>query len=167
MLEQFAREFQQLYPNAKLLVATKEDLARDRRKVLTAKIASCEWDGIIITHSSFERIGMSQEYQARVPARADRRVRRAPAGDAPPGVRDRGHRNIIKTIEKQKARREERLKELLAEDKKDDGLVFDELGVDYLSSTRPTTSRTSRRRPRWSGWPASRPAAASGRSTST
>ena len=43
-----------------------------------------------------------------------------------------GHRNIIKTIEKQKARREERLKDLLAEDKKDDGLVFDELGVDHV-----------------------------------
>jgi N12 class adenine-specific DNA methylase len=44
----------------------------------------------------------------------------------------RAHRNIIKVIEKQKAAREERLKQLLAEDKKDDGLVFDELGVDYL-----------------------------------
>jgi hypothetical protein len=51
MLEQFAREFMQLYPNAKLLVATKDDLARDRRKRLTAKIASGEWDGIIVTHS--------------------------------------------------------------------------------------------------------------------
>ena len=65
MLEQFAREFMQLYPNAKLLVATKEDLARDRRKLLTAKIASGEWDGIIVTHSSFERIGMSKDYQER------------------------------------------------------------------------------------------------------
>src|SRR5438132_7515051 len=44
LLEQFAREFIQLYPNAKLLVATKEDLARERRKHLTAKIASAEWD---------------------------------------------------------------------------------------------------------------------------
>src|SRR4029450_302631 len=45
---------------------------------------------------------------------------------------DRGQRNLIKTIEKQKAQREERLKDLLAEDKKDDGLVFDELGVDHI-----------------------------------
>jgi hypothetical protein len=52
LLEQFAREFMQLYPNAKLLVAAKEDLSRDRRKHLTAKIASGEWDGIIVTHSS-------------------------------------------------------------------------------------------------------------------
>jgi N12 class adenine-specific DNA methylase len=65
MLEQFSREFMQLYPNARLLVAAKEDLARDHRKLLTAKIASGEWDGIVMTHSSFERIGMSKEYQER------------------------------------------------------------------------------------------------------
>ena len=65
MLEQFGREFMQLYPNAHLLVATKEDLARDRRKLLTAKIASGDWDGIIVTHTSFERIGMSRDYQER------------------------------------------------------------------------------------------------------
>jgi N12 class adenine-specific DNA methylase len=63
LLEQFAREFMQLYPNARLLVAAKEDLTRDRRKMLTAKIASGEWDGIIVTHSSFERIGLSRDYQ--------------------------------------------------------------------------------------------------------
>ena len=63
LLEQFAREFMQLYPNAKLLVAGKEDLTRERRKFLTAKIASGEWDGIVVTHSSFERIGMSRDYQ--------------------------------------------------------------------------------------------------------
>src|SRR6202044_3852648 len=63
LLEQFAREFMQLYPNARLLVAAKDDLARDRRKFLTAKIASGDWDGIVVTHSSFERIGMSQKYQ--------------------------------------------------------------------------------------------------------
>jgi N12 class adenine-specific DNA methylase len=130
MLEQFAREAQQLYPNAKFLVATKEDLARERRKILTAKIASSEWDGIIITHSSFERIGMSREYQVRF-VREQIAEYDALLVDAAKSS-DRARRNLIKQIEKQKARREERLKELLAEDKKDDGLVFDELGVDYL-----------------------------------
>ena len=128
MLEQFAREFMQLYPNAKLLVATKDDLARDRRKLLTAKIASGEWDGIIVTHSSFERIGMSKDYQERFLREQideyDQLLRDHAGGSTP--------RNIIKTIEKQKARREERLKDLAAEDKKDDGLVFDELGVDHV-----------------------------------
>ena len=120
MLEQFSREFMQLYPNAKLLVATKDDLTRDRRKVLTAKIASGDWDGIIVTHSSFERIGMSRDFQARFLreqiSEYDELLKDSAQGDS-----SKGHRNFIKAIEKQKARREERLKELLAEDKKDDG----------------------------------------------
>jgi N12 class adenine-specific DNA methylase len=129
LLEQFSREFMQLYPNAKLLVAAKEDLTRDRRKVLTAKIASGEWDGIIVTHSSFERIGMSRDYQERFLleqiAEYDDLLREHASAKG-------SNRNLIKTIEKQKAARVERLKTLLAEDKKDDGLVFDELGVDHL-----------------------------------
>ncbi len=129
LLEQFAREFMQLYPNARLLVAAKEDLTRDRRKMLTAKIASGEWDGIIVTHSSFERIGMSRDYQEKFLteqiAEYDKLLLEHAA--------ERGaNRNLIKTIEKQKAARCERLKDLLAEDKKDDGLVFDELGVDHV-----------------------------------
>jgi len=131
MLEQFAREFMQIYPNARLLVASKEDLTRERRKHLTAKIASGEWDGIIVTHSSFERIGMSREYQQRFLhqqiAEYDQLLCDGASQDA-----TRAHRNLIKIIEKQKAQREERLKDLSAEDKKDDGLVFDELGVDHV-----------------------------------
>jgi N12 class adenine-specific DNA methylase len=129
LLEQFSREFMQLYPNAKLLVAAKEDLTRDRRKFLTAKIASGEWDGIIVTHSSFERIGMSRDYQEkflREQIEEYEELLREHVGDK------QKNRNMIKTIEKQKAAREERLKDLLAEKKKDDGLVFDELGVDHV-----------------------------------
>jgi len=129
LLEQFSREFMQLYPNARLLVASKEDMTREKRKFLTAKIASGDWDGIIVTHSSFERIGMSRDYQSQFLreqiAEYDQLLREH-AGDKGTG------RNLIKSIEKQKAARSERLKNLLAEDKKDDGLVFDELGVDHL-----------------------------------
>jgi len=129
LLEQFSREFMQLYPNARLLVAAKEDLSRDRRKVLTAKIASGEWDGIIVTHSSFERIGMSRDYQEKFLleqiAEYDELLREHAGAKG-------ANRNLIKTIEKQKAARAERLKDLLAENKKDDGLVFDELGVDHI-----------------------------------
>ncbi|HEY1067446.1 MAG TPA: DEAD/DEAH box helicase family protein, partial [Pirellulales bacterium] len=129
LLEQFAREFVQLYPNAKLLVASKEDLSKERRKMLTAKIASSDWDGVVVTHSSFERIGMSKEYRER--------FLREQIGEYDQLLVEhhaaRGsNRNLIKTIEKQKAAREAKLKDLLAEDKKDDGLVFDELGVDQL-----------------------------------
>jgi hypothetical protein len=53
----------QLYPMAKLLVGAKEDQTREGGKFLTSKIASGEWDGIIVTHCSFERIGLSRGYQ--------------------------------------------------------------------------------------------------------
>src|SRR5207253_3495070 len=116
LLEQFAREFMHVYPNARLLVAGKEYLARSHRKHLTAKIASGEWDGIVVTHSSFERIGMSRTYQEKFLreqiAEYDELLRDHAA--------DRGHnRNLIKSIEKQKAAREERLKDLLGKEKKD------------------------------------------------
>lgn len=129
LLEQFSREFMQLYPNAKLLVAAKEDLTKDRRKFLTAKIASGEWDGIIVTHSSFERIGMSRDYQEKFLLEQIAEYDELLHEHA--GAKGGANRNLIKTIEKQKAARAERLKNLLAEKKKDDGLVFDELGVDH------------------------------------
>ena len=129
LLEQFAREFMQLYPNARLLVATKEDLTKERRKLLTAKIASGQWDGILMTHSSFERIGLSQDYQEKFLleqiAEYDQLLREHAGGKG-------ANRNLIKTIEKQKAARAERLKDLLAKDKKDDGVHFDEIGVDHI-----------------------------------
>lgn len=131
MLEQFAREFQQLYPNAKLLIASKDDFAKERRKHLTAKIASGEWDGIITTHSSFERIGMSRKYQEAFIREQIREYDQLLIESASAKA-SKANRNLTKTIEKQKAKREERLKELLAEDKKDEGLAFDELGCDHL-----------------------------------
>ncbi len=129
LLEQFSREFMQLYPNARLLVAAKEDLTRERRKFLTAKIASGDWDGIIVTHSSFERIGMSRDYQEKFLVEQIAEYEQLACDHA---AAKGNNRNIIKAIEKQKSAREERLKNLLAEKKKDDGLVFDELGVDHI-----------------------------------
>ena len=129
LLEQFAREFQQVYPNAKLLVAGKEDFTKERRKYLTAKIATGDWDAIIVTHSSFERIGMSRAYQERFLREQIEEYDRLLIEHA---ANKGSSRNIIKGLEKQKAARTEKLKELLAEDKKDRGLVFDELGVDQL-----------------------------------
>lgn len=131
LLEQFAREFLQLYPNGRLLVATKEDLTRNRRKHLTAKVASGEWDGILVTHSSFERIGMSRPYQEQF-LRAQIAEYEELLCDKASAKACGAKRNLIKMIEKQKVKREERLKDLLAQEKKDDGLVFDELGVDHL-----------------------------------
>lgn len=136
LLEQFARECLQLYPNAKLLIATKEDFTQARRKLLTAKMASGVWDGILTTHSSFERIGMSNDFQARYLQEQidnyESLIVDSERAEQNSRSYDRAHRNIIKALEKQKARYEGKLKALMAEDKKDDGLVFDELGIDYL-----------------------------------
>ena len=131
LLEPFAREFQQLYPNARLLIAGKDDFTRERRKALTAKIATGDWDAIITTHSSFERIGMSRDYQERFLLEQIEEYEQLLL-DARRSDTGRGRRNMIKQIEKQKASRTERLKDLLAQDKKDDGLVFDDLGIDQL-----------------------------------
>ena len=129
LLEQFSREFMQLYPNAHLLVATKEDLTRERRKMLTAKIATGQWDGIIVTHSSFERIGLSHEYQEKFLREQIEEYNQLLLEHA---ATKGANRNLIKTIEKQKAARVERLKDLLAQDKKDTGIHFDEIGVDHI-----------------------------------
>lgn len=126
MLEQFSREFQLLYPNAHLLVASKEQLGKDRRKQFAARIAGGDWDGIVMTHSSFERIALSSEHQERFLKEQIAEYEQLLVDSAD------GGRNLLKQIEKQKAGREQRLKELLASEKKDDGLVFDELGVDHV-----------------------------------
>src|SRR5207253_11285091 len=95
-----------LYPNARLLIAGKEALTRHRRKHLTAKIASGDWDGIIVTHSSFERIGMSRAYQEQFLKQQIDEYEQLPCAG---GSRDasRAQRHLIKATEKQKAKRQE------------------------------------------------------------
>lgn len=65
MLVQFAREFRLLYPNAHFLVATKNDLTKQKRQLFKARVATGDWDAVIMTHSSFEKISMSPEFQDR------------------------------------------------------------------------------------------------------
>lgn len=128
MLEQFAREHLILYPDANLLVATKQDLSHDRRQLLKARMATGQWDGIIMTHSSFEKIAMSPGYQERFLAEQI-----AEYEDLLVDVDDRSLKgNITKKIEKLKAQREAKLEEMANSDSKDGGLYFDELGVDHL-----------------------------------
>lgn len=130
MLRQFTREALQAYPNGRYLMATKDDCTPRRRKFLAAKIATGDWDGIIMTHTSFEKLGMSVAYQERYLQtkleeyeRVLESLEGTPHGDK--------HWHLIKRLEKKKARYEEKLEALLDGDK-DDGLVFDELGVDFL-----------------------------------
>jgi N12 class adenine-specific DNA methylase len=131
MLEQYSREWLQLYPNANLLLARKEDLATaDGRKLLTAKIATGNWDGIVITHSSFERVGMSEQYvrdyiQERIRA-IEEAILEEKAGDA------KGDPRLLKRLEKRKKDMQARLTKMVAMAKKDGVMQFEELGVDQL-----------------------------------
>ena len=130
MLEQFSREFYQLYPDAKLLVASKDDLAKENRQLFTAKAASGEWDGIIMTHSSFEKIGMSPDFQESF-VREQIDEYEALLTDMKAGS-DSDSNRLIKRIEKQKEQWEQKLEELLNAENKDKGLTFEDLGVDHL-----------------------------------
>jgi N12 class adenine-specific DNA methylase/SAM-dependent methyltransferase len=133
LLEQFIRECFQLYPNARMLLASSDDMSKRKRKLLAARIATSDWDGIITTHSAFERMGMSAGYQARYLRTLIQRYEEVLTDDRLGGRRpEPGQKNIRKRLEKQKARYEEKLDAVLAAEKKDDSLVFDELGIDYL-----------------------------------
>jgi N12 class adenine-specific DNA methylase len=126
MLGQFSTELLTLYPGANILVAGKEDFEATNRKKLFSRIATGNWDAVIVTHSGFERIPLSEETQRQFfTDQMDEleRVRRESAGD---------DRVLVKEIEKAKKRLEAKLESLAASGKKDNGLTFEELGVDRL-----------------------------------
>lgn len=127
-LTQWTRAAIQAYPAGKFLMATKDDCTKARRKLLAAKILTHEWDGIFITHTSFEKMGMSAGFQVDFITRKIEEYERVL--DELYGEDSDNHRNFIKRIEKKKARYEEKLETLM--DKKDDGLTFDELGIDLI-----------------------------------
>ncbi len=126
MLAQYTAEFVRLYPQASVLMAAKEDLEGDRRRELVSRIATGDWDAVVITHSSFERIRMSlqftQTYVEDVMHEIEMAVRAEKQGD-------RSNR-IIKQLEAMKKNWRARLERLLADGKKDDLLTWEQLGVD-------------------------------------
>lgn len=128
MLEQFSREFKQLYPTANLLIASKRDFARGERQAFVARAAANDWDAIIMTHRSFESVGMSDAFQAEHIER-DIDALESAIRDA---KEERGNRSLIKEIEKAKKRREAKLTQLSAREKKDANLSFEEMGVDKV-----------------------------------
>ncbi len=128
MLEQFSREFLLLYPDANLLVATKQDLGKKRRQLLKARMATGDWDGIIMTHSSFEKIAMSPEFQARFLADEIREYEELIEGTLDRSLTG----NLTKRLEKLKDARANKIKEMTEGNAKDGGLYFDELGIDYV-----------------------------------
>ena len=127
MLGQFSAELLMLYPGANILVAGKDDFEVQNRKKLFSRIATGNWDAVIVTHSGFERIPLSEETQVRFfKEQLDEleQVKRDHAGT--------DNRRLVKEIEKAKKRLEAKLESLAAGHKKDNTLTFEELGVDRL-----------------------------------
>ena len=128
LTEQWASEFLQLYPGANILVATKKDFETQNRKKFCSRIATGDYDAIIIGHSQFERIPISLERQ--------QRTIQAQIDEITDGIAqaksEYAERFTIKQLEKTKRGLEARLKKLNDQTRKDDVITFEELGVDRL-----------------------------------
>ena len=125
---QWANEFLHLYPSAKLLVATKKDFETANRKKFCARIATGDYDAVIIGHSQFEKIPLSAERQERQLQEQIDEIEGAIAELK----YQRGENFTIKQMEKTRKSLEARLDKLLAADRKDDVITFEQLGVDRL-----------------------------------
>ncbi|WP_051265218.1 hypothetical protein [Nakamurella lactea] len=126
MLEQFSREWLQLYPQARVLAAGKDDVTKDRRRDLIARIATGDWDGIVITHKSFQRIAVSPEFEAEY-TRAELDGLRSALDRA----KESGADLTIKRIEKLVLKSEQSLTGLL-DVARDPGVSFEDTGIDYV-----------------------------------
>ena len=125
---QIGREFMQLYPSANIMVADKKDFQPKNRKRFIGRIATGEYDAVIIGHSQFEKIPMSKEYQVRhIQDQIDDIV-----SFIDENKRNRGENFTVKQLEKTKKKLLVRLEKLNDDFKKDDVITFEELGVDKL-----------------------------------
>jgi N12 class adenine-specific DNA methylase/predicted O-methyltransferase YrrM len=128
MLGQFSSELLMLYPGANILVAGKEDFEATSRAKLFSRIATGNWDAVIVTHSGFERIQMSREAQESLIKEQIDEMETAILRQKS----NKGFTRLVKQLEAAKNRLETRLKLLSAENKKDNTLTFEELGIDRL-----------------------------------
>ncbi|MBQ7262085.1 MAG: DEAD/DEAH box helicase family protein [Synergistaceae bacterium] len=129
LTEQMAIETLRLYPGANVLVATQKDLEAKNRKKFCARIATGDWDAVIIGHSQFEKIPLSQERQERALRRQIEEITRGI--HAARGIRGGGGWSV-KQMEKARKGLETKLEKLQARERKDDVITFEELGVDRL-----------------------------------
>ncbi len=129
MLEQFSSEFRLAYPRARVLVADKDEMSLKRRRAFAAKAATGDWDGVVITHDAFGRIPMS-------PAVTEAFIREEIEGlheFKTRAAEEEGRASpTVKELEKAAKRLEGRLAALLNRERKDEGITFEELGVDFL-----------------------------------
>ncbi|WP_442899641.1 Eco57I restriction-modification methylase domain-containing protein [Eubacterium sp.] len=125
---QIGREFMQLYPSANIMVADKKDFEPKNRKRFIGKIATGEYDAVVIGHTQFEKIPMSKEYQEKhIGDQIDEILNYVEEYN-----HDRNQNFTVKQLEKTKKKLETRLEKLNDDFKKDDVIVFEELGVDKL-----------------------------------
>jgi N12 class adenine-specific DNA methylase/adenine-specific DNA methylase len=128
LIEQWASEYLQLYPSANILVATKKDFETKNRKKFCARIATGDYDAVIIGHSQFEKIPMSLERQIETLNKERDEILQS-MGE----IREsRGDRITTKQLAKAKKQIETKLKKLNDQSRKDDVVTFEELGVDRL-----------------------------------
>lgn len=128
IVEQFGREFNELYPAANILCATEKDFTPDKRKRFCSRIATSDYDAVIIGHSQFERIPISKERQEyELQSQIDEIV-----DFIAEYKRDRDQKFTVKQLEKTKKGLEAKLKKLNDDYKKDDVVTFEELGIDKL-----------------------------------
>ena len=128
LTEQWASEFLRLYPSAKILVTTKKDFETHNRKKFCAKIATGDYDAVIIGHSQFEKIPISHERQERLLQEQIDEITEGISEVKYSG----GERFTVKQLERTKKSLEARLEKLQAEGRKDDVVTFEQLGVDRL-----------------------------------
>jgi len=128
LTEQWATEYLQLYPAANILVATKKDFETKNRKKFCGRIATGDYDAVIIGHSQFEKIPMSIERQRAI---LEQQLEEITGGIAEL-KRNRGENFSIKQLEKSKKSIKQKLDKLNDQTKKDDVVTFEELGVDRL-----------------------------------
>ena len=128
LTEQWASEFLQLYPSANILVATKKDFETKNRKRFCGRIATGDYDAIIIGHSQFEKIPMSIERQRAI---LEQQLEEVTNGIADL-KRNRGDNFSVKQLERTKKSVKQKLDKLNDQSKKDDVVTFEELGVDRL-----------------------------------
>jgi len=127
MLGQFSSELLTLYPGANILVAAKDDFEKSARQKLMSRIATGNWDAVIVTHSGFEKIPVSRTTQEEFIKSELREL-----GLCIEEQRQQDNPRIVKSLERAKKRLEGKLKELAANEKKDETITFEELGVDRL-----------------------------------
>ena len=128
LTEQWASEFLRLYPSANILVTTKKDFEKHNRKKFCARIATGDYDAIIMGHSQFEKIPISKERQERLLHEQIWEITEGIAEVEASG----GERFTVKQLERTKKSLEARLEKLQAEDRKDDVVTFEQLGVDRM-----------------------------------